>query len=79
MTDMAIIKQELAIFEYKEKEELKKIERERMGMKKDPYEQSLKLDNNSMYMGSDDEDGPGDFNPDDFQGIETLFSKQSLE
>ena len=75
VTDMAMIRQELAIFEYREKEELKKIERERMGIKPDPYEQSLKLEKNSMYLGSDDEDGPGDFGPDDFEGVETLFSK----
>ena len=50
-----------------------------MGIKKDPYEQSLKLEKNSAYLGSDDDDGPGDFGPEDFEGIETLFSKQSLE
>ena len=32
-----------------------------------------------MLIGSDDDDGPGDFTLDDFQGIETGFSKQSLE
>ena len=38
IVDQQMIQQELQIFEYKEREEAKKVGRQRMGMKKDPYE-----------------------------------------
>ena len=49
-----------------------------MGIKEDPLEKSLKLEKLTIDLEGDD-DGPGGFTLDDFAGIETMFSKHSLE
>ena len=42
-------------------------------------DRTLKIEKISMNFSDDYDDGPGAFQVEDFAGIETMFSKQSLE
>ena len=84
--DEKIITKELDMFEYMEFKKRRDKSKARMGAKAETKyyrpvdtERTLKIEKISLNFSDDYDDGPGAFQLDDFAGIETMFSKQSLE
>ena len=79
------------MFEYMEFKKQREKSRARMGAKADQKvgklmysrvvdtERTLKVEKISMDFSDGYDDGPGGFQVEDFAGIETMFSKHSLE
>ena len=84
VTDEKIVTKELDMFEYMEFKKKRDRSKARMGAKAEvkyyrpvDTERTLKIEKISLNIS--DDDGPGGFEIEDFAGIETMFSKQSLE
>ena len=74
------------MFEYMEFKKRRDKSKARMGAKAETKyyrpvdtDRTLKIEKISLNFSDDYDDGPGAFQLDDFAGIETMFSKQSLE
>ena len=80
-----IVTKELEMFEYKEMKKVQDRAKARLGAKAAGYyrpvdtDRTLKIEKISMNFSDGYDDGPGGFQIEDFSGIETMFSKQSLE
>ena len=86
VTDEKVVTKELDMFEYMELKKKRDRSKARMGAKAEAKyyrpvdtERTLKIDKISLNFSDDYDDGPGGFKLEDFAGIETMFSKQSLE
>ena len=86
VTDEKVVTKELDMFEYMEFKKKRDRSKARMGAKAEikyyrpvDTERTLKIEKISLNMSDDYDDGPGGFKIEDFAGIETMFSKQSLE
>ena len=86
VTDEKVVTKELDMFEYMEFKKKRDRSKARMGAKAEvkyyrpvDTERTLKIEKISLNMSDDYDDGPGGFQIEDFAGIETMFSKQSLE
>ena len=86
ITDEKLITKELDMFEYLEYKKQRDKSKARMGAKAETKyyrpvdtERTLKIEKISLNFSDDYDDGPGGFQIEDFAGIETMFSKQSLE
>lgn len=86
VVDEKQIANELDLFEYQEFKKRKDRNKARMGVKAEAKyyrpvdtDRTLKIEPISMDLTDDYDDGPGGFKLEDFEGIETMFSKQSLE
>lgn len=86
VVDDKLLAKELDMFEYMEYKKVRDRNKERMGAKAETKyyrpvdtERTLVIQPISLDMSDGYDDGPGGFKLEDFQGIETMFSKQSLE
>lgn len=81
VVDEKLLAKELDMFEYMEYKKVRDRNRARMGAKQSLYyrpvdtERTLVIQPISMDMSDGYDDGPGGFKLEDFQGIETMFSK----
>lgn len=86
VVDDKVVTKELEMFEYLEYKKIRDKTKARMGAKAEAKyyrpvdtDRTLVVQPISLDMSDEYDDGPGGFKLDDFQGIETMFSKQSLE